>query len=537
VSGEIQLFKRLRSNRSTFENHWQRLGELMLPIESNFTSQMVAPGERKRANVFDSSPIIHARDLSAAIDSLLKPRSEQWFILRASDPDLNKIDEVKRWMEEVQNRMFAGLYQRETRFVHSSGRVDMSLVVFGTGVLFIGETRDLQNLNFRHIPLRNVYILRNIDGVVDTLFIQHSFTAKQADEFFGNPGETAREAIADKKYDKYIEYLQMVGPRKQFDPGSTRDKDMPFHSTWWDLKSEEKLRESGFSEFPFVVPVWDLGEDENYGRSPGMEALPDANTLNAMAKTILKAGQKAVDPPLLVADDSVIGSIRTWPGANTYFNVDTARDLGRVPLIPLETGSDVPLGQQMLMDIRQQIADAFLQTRLKLPIDGPQMTATEVLQRKAEFVQDFGPVFGRLETDYIGPMIDRVFNIMLRGGAFPPPPPVLFGRNVEFEYQSPISRSKEQLESAAAQRTLEIVGQYGQIDPTVFDVFDGDEIAYGTASAQGMPLTWLKSPEEVRTIREQRAARAAQLEEERKGQIDVEQAAKITQAGANLAGA
>ena len=507
----------------------------MLPIEANFTTQST-PGERKRAKIFDSSPIIHARDLSAAIDSLLKPRTQQWFHLIASDPEFNRIDEVKRWMEEVENRMFAAMYQRETRFVHSSGRVDMSLVVFGTAAMFIGETRNLQNLNFRHMPLRNTYIMRNIDGVVDTIFIQHQLTAKQAKEFFDNPGETAKKAIEDKKFDELISYLQVVQPRKSFDPESSNAKDMAFESKWLDLKSEELLKESGFPEFPFVVPVWDLGEDENYGRSPGMEALPDANTLNAQAKTLLKAGQKAVDPPLLIADDSVIGSIRTWPGGNTYFNVDTARDLGRVPLIPLETGANIPLGKEMMADIRKQIADAFLQTRLKLPVDGPQMTATEILQRKQEFVQDFGPVFGRLETDYIGPMIDRVFNIMMRAGGFPPPPQILMNQEVTFEYISPIARSKRQLQAAAAQRTAEIIAPYAEANPEVLDIFDYDEIGYGIAEAQGMPLTWVKDPVDVEKIREERRQRAAQLEQERQNAIGVEQGTEITKAGAALAG-
>ncbi len=535
MANEIDIYQRLKSDRGTFDDHWQRLGEIMHPIESDFISQ-ATPGDRRNTEIFDSTPLTAARDLSSAIDSLLKPRTQQWFHLLASDSELNDIEEVKIWLEEVENRMFSAIYQRETQFVHSSGSVDLSLVVFGTGAMFIGETRNMQNLSFRHMALKDTYLMRNADGMVDTLYIERRMTAKQADEFFeGKPGKTAKSALeSDKKPEKVITYLQNVMPRNDRDPSSLRAEEMPFASKWFDIQADDMILDRGFLEFPFVVPVWDLAFDENYGRSPGMDALPDANTLNAQAKTILKAGQKVVDPPLLIGDDSLISAPRTWPGGITYFNMETARDLGRVPIIPLDTGANVQLGFDMLTDMRNQVKEAFLTTRLKLPIDHPQMTATEVLERKQEFIQGFGPIFGRLETDYMGPLIDRVFNIMFRAGAFPQPPEILLDRDVRFEYVNPIARSKRQLEAAAILRTAEILTPFQTVDPTIADNFNGDNIAQGVAEAQGVPLTWLNSSDQRAAIRQSRAEQAAALEEERQLANAVEQGATLAQAGATV---
>ena len=46
--------------------------------------------------------------------------------------------------------------------------------------------------------------------------------------------------------------------------------------------------------------------------------------------------------------------------------------------------------------------------------DGPQMTATEVIQRNEEKMRLLGPVLGRLQSELLKPLIDRVFAILLK---------------------------------------------------------------------------------------------------------------------------
>ena len=93
------------------------------------------------------------------------------------------------------------------------------------------------------------------------------------------------------------------------------------------------------------MPRWDTASGELYGRSPAMLALPDANSLQEMGKPLLVAGHKAPDPPLLAADDSILGAIKTFPGGITYFDAEAARSLGRLPVTPLTTGANIPLGR------------------------------------------------------------------------------------------------------------------------------------------------------------------------------------------------
>lgn len=510
----LSRHKRLKDQRRVWESHWQELAEVMLPRRADFTTERIT-GEGRSDHLFDGTPMLARRGLAAAIDGLLKPKTARWFRVRALDERLGEDEAVKRWLEAAEDRLYRALYSRRARFIQRSGEVDEDLVTFGTGVLFIGEGRDLNRLLFRSFHLKDVVLSENGDGEIDTLYITLRLTARQAAERFGEAalGRDTREALKAGEADKPFTFLQAVMPRAARDGRRRDSRGLPYASLIADVQSEQLVSESGYHEFPFAVPRWDTSSGEVYGRSPGMIALPDANTLQQMGKTLLVAGHKAVDPPLLVGDDSVLGTPKTFPGGITTFDMQAARDLGRIPVEPLQTGFNLPLGRDMQKDARDQVWAAFFRNVLQLPVDAPRMTATEVLERKEEFIRTIGPVFGRLESDYVGQVVERGFNILLRAGAFPEPPDVLRGQEVVFDYASPVEQARKQIEAAGAARSVELLAPFVQADPAILDNFDGDAIARDTPEIFGLPQRWLRPKEAVDSRREERreAQQAAAL--------------------------
>ena len=55
--------------------------------------------------------------------------------------------------------------------------------------------------------------------------------------------------------------------------------------------------------FPFIVNHYERGNDEDYGRSPGMYALFDIMGQSLMSKHMMGAAERSVDPPFAVPDD------------------------------------------------------------------------------------------------------------------------------------------------------------------------------------------------------------------------------------------
>lgn len=504
---------RLKGQRDTWMDHWQDLAEVFLPGRADFTVQRTA-GERRTERIFDSTPMIARRGLSATLDSLLKPRSQRWFTVFTGEDALDEDREVKVWLDVVNERLWRSLYNPRSRFSQRSAETDDDLTTFGSGILLILEGRN--RLVFRSLHLKRVVFAEDEDGQIDTLMIEMEPTVRQAAQRYGleNLGAKSRELLSGSRPqpDKRIKVLWAIRPRRERDPRAADNRDFAFSSTVIDVESEHVIAESGFREFPAAIPRWDTRAEELYGRSPAMLALPDANTLQQMGKTNLIAGHKVADPPLLAASDAIFGTPRTFPGGVTYFDAAMARDLGGRVVTPLQTGGNIPLTREMQNDTRDQIFAAFFRNVLNLPIDAPQMTATEVLERKDEFIRTIGPVFSRLEDDYPAVIVRRAFRILLRAGVFPPPPERLRQRSIRFRFQSAVEQSRRQIEAAGAARAFELMAPLGSVQPEIWDNFDGDRMARDVPETFGLPTKWMRDLETRDGLRNARAEAQQQAE-------------------------
>lgn len=520
----IRRWERLQNERGMWSQHWEDLARVMLPRRMGFASATV-DGDRRTDEIYDGTPMQGVRGLANAIGGLLRPLGQEWFDVGTAEGIEDNSEPASSWLYSAKLRMMAALDNPRSRFRQATAECDQDLVVFGTGVLFLGESTDLSRLLFRTLHLKNTTIGVSDDDEVDTVYRLHRFTARQAVQRFGeaNIGERAREALRNDKPDEVVMHLHCVAPRAEGRRDATLARNMVYASTWIELDSKDIVSEGGFPEMPYIVPRWDTTSGEIYGRSPGMIALPDANTLQAMGETNLVAGQLAAEPPLFAPNDGVFDPVNMIPGGLSYYDMDTARELGRVPIVPLQTGTNLNISREMQQDTRDQIFAAFFRNVLNLPTEGPQMTATEVIERKEEFIREIGPVFGRLESDYTSPMIERAFGIMLRAGSFGPIPPDLQGANVVFQYESPVKRIRQQAQAAAARLAIEEMGVVAQVNPEILDRLDADAYAKFLAEARGLPQQLLRSDDDVARIRQQRAEQIRQQQEA----AQLEQAANV----------
>jgi hypothetical protein len=514
VDDLLQRNKDLKTAKSGWLPHWQEVGEIYLPRQANFTMES-SPGSRHVDEIFDSTPMQARRALSTSVDALLKPKTAQWFEITLGDESLMEIHEVKQWLEETGRRLFRAMYNPHARFIQRSGEVDDELVTFGTGGLFIGESETLSQFLFKSIPLRSFAIAESSAGIIDTVFIEEKLTARQAQQRYGDKiGLKTKEALGvSGKQEEKFPFLQAIYPRSNRNSTQLDNLNFPWAEDVIDIKSEHRVLESGFQEFPCSFPRWDTTAGEVYGRSPAMLALGDSLTLQVMGETILRAGQLAVDPVLLTADDSVFGDVVSFPGGIVSYDAEVAKDLNRVPVEPLNTGANIRLGREMQNDVRDQVWNAFFRSVLQLPEGTPQMTATEVLERKEQFVRGIGPVFGRLETDYLAMTVERCFNIMQRNGGFADPPEILLDKSPTFRMQSPVERARKQVELAGLARSLDLLTPLIEQDPTLLDNFDTDEITRDVPDISGMPARWIRTKDAVAEKREARANQQQQSQQ------------------------
>jgi hypothetical protein len=294
---------------------------------------------------------------------------------------------------------------------------------------------------------------------------------------------------------------------------------MPFASCVVSVEDQEEVEETGYHEFPIAPPRWEVSPGEIYPRSPGMYGLPDSRTLQAMAHTLLVGGQRAVDPPIWVSDDAMMSAVRSFPGGLNVVDAEAIRSTGGKPIGQLEMGAHIPIGREMQDDYRKMVGSAFYKEVFALP-QGQEMTATEVMERKEEFIRTIGPTMGQLENDYIGVIVRRVFSILMRwsvdikgnpidGGPFPAPPAVLANQTADFEFKSPVQQARKQIEAHALTSAFQLLTPLLQIQPTVGQNIDGDEIVRDLPDMFTMPHKWIKGKSTVAQIRAA-AAKVAQ---------------------------
>ena len=489
----------MASARQTWEDHWQEILDYVMPRKAEVTF-IRAKGEKRTEILFDSTAITANNLLAASLQGTLTSPSLQWFYLKIKNPEFNQDREVQLWLEDSAKRMY-DLFN-ETNFNSEVHELYLDLCSIGTGCLFVEEGKegfDKDLIHFNCLHISEYYIQENVDGYVDTLYRRYKLTARQAVQEFGedNIGEKITEAIKDKP-DKMFNFIHAVEPTQDYERsvGKVATK-LPFHSCHVCEEDKMVVRSGGYNEFPYLVPRWAKATGEIFGRSPSYNALPDIKTLNKAVEIGLKAWSKAIDPPLLVQDDGVIGKVRMTPGGITVIRNDAA-------VQPLQIGSNWQITDLKETQLRTAIRQAYYSDQLQLQ-EGPQMTATEVQVRYELKQRLLGPTLGRFQSEFLNPLIERVFGLMLRAGALSLAPDIIENQQVDVEFVGPLARSQRMEEAVAVERLYQLAMQIGQADPQILDIINHDQAIRMRAELLGVPKSVLRGVDEVEELRMMRA--------------------------------
>jgi len=508
----------LESSRQTWEDHWQDILDYVMPRKADVTF-VRSKGEKRTEVLFDSTAITANNLLAASLQGTLTSPSLPWFHLKLRDEDANQNHDVQLWLEDSARRMYDMF--NESNFNTEVHELYLDLTSVGTGAIFVEEGNNgfsNDGIHFNTLHIAEYFIQENVNGKVDTLYRKYKLTARQAIEEFGedNVGEKIIEA-AQNKPDKQFNFIHAVEPTKDYERaiGKVKTK-LPFHSCHVCVEDKMVVRTGGYNEFPYLVPRWSKATGEIFGRSPSYNALPDIKTLNKAVEIGLKAWAKAIDPPLLVQDDGVIGRVRMTPAGITVVRSDGA-------IKPLQIGSNWQITDMKENQLRQAIRQAYYSDQLQLQ-EGPQMTATEVQVRYELMQRLLGPTLGRFQSEFLNPLIERTFGIMFRAGALMPEPEIIKGSKIDVEYVGPLARSQRMEEAVAIERLYSLAMNVVQIDPSIMDNIDHDEAIRMRAKLLGVPKTVLRGSEEVDEMREQRAEQQAMMQQQQLAQQQAETA-------------
>lgn len=507
----LKRFKTLQMQRNNWESHWQEVADYVVPRKADITKKRTA-GDKRFELIFDGTAIHAAELMAASLHGMLTNASTPWFSLRYTDDQFESDDLAKEWLQGATDVMYQEIHR--SNFHEAIHELYSDLITFGTAIMFI-DSDSQDNLRFSARHIAECYVSEDEFGRVDTVYREFKMTARAAAAQFGDENLSKRiaKALAQDPYEE-VNLLHVVMPRTERDSFKLDSKNKPFASCYIDPDDKVILSESGFDEFPYVVPRYLKASFEHgYGRSPAMTALADIKMLNKMSETVIRAAQLQIHPPLMVPDDGFHMPVRTVPGGLNFYRSGT-----RDRIEPLNIGSNNPLGENQLDQRRQAIRAAFYVDQLILGAS-PGMTATEVIQRTEEKMRLLAPALGRLQAELLHPMINRVFAILSRKKAFMAAPEFMSGGQIDIEYVSPLAKAQRSGDVQSAMQLFEFLSPLLQIDPSVVDYLDLDGLAQHIIKVTNVPATVVRGAQEVEGLRQQRQQEQQQMAEMQQTQM------------------
>ncbi|WP_287459200.1 portal protein [Sphingomonas sp.] len=507
---------RLVTLRAPWESLWREIDERVSPFNANTigvpsgeAGRLSRAGTVKGARNFDTTAVRGLWRFGAAMSAITVPRNTQYIRLRFQDGDLDKLPEVRRWCERTADRLYAIRYAAHAGFAVQANKDHRQLGRYGTSPFATLEWKGVGTV-YQAIPLAECYIDENHAGRVDTVHRKRIFDARKLLQEFSYDALTPkmRDAVDARKWEREFEILQIVCPNEDVEPDRFDWKGKPVASTHIAIDEKIILRRAGYYSQPISVSRHMSEAGELYGTSPAMEVLPAIRGANVMKQTILRSAHKMVDPALAFYDDDGITSLVTKPGG---LNPGLVDDNGRLMVAPLPTGSNLPIGLEMVNEERADIQAAFLEDFFKILTDpGDRITATQVLEMVSKQGVLVAPFAGQYETEKQNPVTQRDLELAMRAGQVEPFPDVVLeaGAHPLIEYENPLTRMARAEEAAGLTRWIEAMTPLAQTDGgAVFDYIDTDQAAVGLADVLGVRPSWIATPEKVA---EKRKAREAQ---------------------------
>jgi len=507
----FDLACRLKENRGEWLTLFEELARMYLPNRAGFTGE-VSEGDERNWDIYTSAPRLARRGLATALSTMLRAPGREWFTARAKDEMLNYDEQSRVWLSTATKITYAALYDPDVDADRALSEADDDLVTFGTAVIQVLWDLAKSKLQLKTIPLKNAVLMVNAQGKVDGIAYFMPMELRQILDLF--PEEKLTQKMKDclqkgePKFNEQFEILHVVMPNDDYQRFGKSKNKLAYKSLWFSVKDKELLDEGGYMSFPYIVPRWDTMTGEVYGRSPAMVALADARLANAVTKTMIEAGEKALDPPLTAPADMIRGDVELFAGGLTLYDSSGFAFQGD-PIKPVQLGKIPDKIYEFLGEIERRIYAAFYRDVLELPNTGEKdITATEINARMDQYLRQAAPVFSRIESQYNAPLINRIFELLAANGMFPDAPQQLQGAEITFEYESPVKQARDKGKAIKMLEGLQAVLPMVEMNPSIADNIDMDITARMILQNFGFPQEAMAPMEKMQAIRAQREQEA-----------------------------
>lgn len=487
--------------KGNLDNFWQSTADNFYPERADFTNGKTL-GEDFASTVYSSEPIIFRRDFANYLGAVLRPKGRDWFTPTAEDDVINELASVRAYLEPRGKTTKRLLYNRKSQFIRAMNQADNDYVTFGNSVSSVEDRIDQKGFIFHTWHLRDCAWREGVDGEVDTMFrrmkmsIRHLCTKKRTR---GWKLAKVIEDKAEKHPDDEVNVLHVQMPTWDYDY-TTKKTRFDWVSAYIDEDNKFEMSKKEVPEFDYCVSRWFLVAGSPYAFSPCVVcSIPDARTLQVMTWSILEAGEKAVEPPMMGMAEAILGGVDIRAGAMTWIDQRYDERTGEA-LRAIELGGSPEFGEALRQGITGNLNAAWYLNKLSMPQDNKQRTAEEIARMHEEFLRVAQPVIEPAEPERNGLIVDLCIQKAIRMGLWGKLdliPKELRGRELGLTYDNPIEDARRQSKTNAYTQVLGINKMTVESgDTTSIAQFDA-ATAYREAILGVAPPNWVKDEAEA----------------------------------------
>ena len=474
----VRRFESLWSERKNVETQWQAIEQFVAPFKGKFFSPNSGESGldwQSSRRIYDATAVQAHIQLAASIHGSATNPAIRWFDFQWRDIKLRDNHEAQMWIEAAGKRVYDEL--QDSNFNLEANNVYRNLASFATAAITEEPNADVggkwAGVTFTSVPIKQVYFEPDDKGQCVNFyrFLQWPSSKLVAKFSYEKCPENVQKAY-DKRSNETFDVIFCVYRRhdKEKAKGNMlKPEDRPYGWSYVMRSDGSAIESGGYYEMPAYVVRWELTDESMWGNGPAHYALADILTLNQLVELDLRSREKVIDPAILYGERALLNTL------------------------------DLDAVESTIVRLQQAVRKYFYIDQLELK-ESPAMTATEVQVRYEMMQRLLASTMSRLKEDFLDPLIQRTFNLLLRAGELGDIPE---GANdYDISYVGPLSRSMKFDQSASIERwitQLQLIAQLGGEATKVLLVPDYDKIARSAALQLNLPTDYTRSVDVVET--------------------------------------
>ena len=469
-----------------------------------FRNRYYLPGKEfqgtiQNTRVYDTTAVDAVTTFVTKIHEAMTPPQSQWGFLEVDDSmvddprtedSLKILTEAQMILDAYMRRMFTFIHASNFDVVINENYYDLSI---GTSALVINQHTDEMPFMCTSIPMDKLAIEEAVNGNIESWFRTWQ-NLKIADLHTRWKGIVlSSNLIAMMAADPDAVVRNVYEGVAYF----SRETEKYLYAVWAD---NDLLYAQWLNSNPGIVWRWKKCNNETWGRGPVMEALPSIISLNELSRVELASANLNTFRPYMGFSDAVFNPHTFKLEPFTIIPIAPIGSNGQLPLQPLPNSASPEFAQITAADLRMQIKSLLFAEQPQDSKSVQPATAYELAIKQQTLAEKIGPLFSRMQQEFLWPVIKRFAYILHTMGKLPYPQ--IGNIPIRFKYKSPLALAKGRGEVAKLVQWVQTM--QGIMGPDATQVYiNSKEVPYALAEYLQVDPKLLNKPEDVQRIMQQ----------------------------------